>query len=563
MKGSHTTRGFELDLNQGLDRVEASHGAPSIVDLGAPGQWSIPLRRDLVSFRIDCRSDVDVLRSALTDVAGALRHTGASVPQEISTRKAVNEAVETVSRGAFDATKAHRLVRAQEILKTWDKGHVQAREISDVVTKLPSVAEEVLRIETEATTAATQQAQAEWTQQNAEAQAELEAARAEHGALQAESAVLRSELEQTEDIVRQRLAELSENASSLLAENVIARALTPQHHVPSPSTIRRTTPVFTTPSRECKTVSAQTLNKVAGNDPIVAETLTRIHAAHCAGLLPIVIGADAQLALATYARVVVADRIAFLPVAHDFLHPVDLLGVRAETGQLSRPHGDLLRVANDEVGRQTPGLLVLEGFNRGATESYLVPWLTRMDQSITLGESASAAFQTDTFTRSPDLLLAATAINGSTTAPVGPDLWGRAVVIDVRHWTIFDIADIAPTWISPRVGRSPEADEVATEVLRSVMATVNPWWHVDSSILNAIKSYARSLAANAEILAGDTTHIRTTIAECILLPSLATALSREELASAVESLIKWVAPKDKGLQARLNRRADRIIQVLS
>lgn len=565
VKGKHTTDGFELDDVQGLDRIEASRDATSIVDLGVHGSWFVPLQRDPLGFRVDCRSDPAVLKSALIDTADALKQTiDASIPPELSTRKAISDAVDSVSRKTTDERRVQRLKRSQEILKNWDKGYVQVLDIADEITQLPAVATAVHDAQTEAAAAATLRAQDEFEKRNAEAQARLESARAEHDALQVESARLRADLDRAEDIVRSRLVELSEDASSVLAENVLARALLPQQ-LPAPGTptVRRLNPVFASPPPGCRTLDTKAFSKVAGSDGIVAETLLRIHAAHGAGLLPIVIGANAQLALATYARIAVADRIVSLPVAHDFLHPVDLLGIRAETGELSRPHGDLLRVANDEVSGKTPGLLVLEGLNRGATESYLAPWLTRMDQSIALGESAQSAVQTDAFIRSADLLLAATAINGSTAAPLGPDLWGRAVVIDVRHWTIFDITHIPRTWIYTQTVRSPKADETAKEIRRSVMAPLEPWWHIDSSILNAVESYARSLAADAGSGNVDTGSIRTTIAECVLLPSLTTSLGHESVQSAVETLAKWASPKDKSLPARLRRRADRIAQVLS
>nr|KOY48934.1 hypothetical protein ISGA_13445 [Gordonia sp. NB41Y] len=103
--------------------------------------------------------------------------------------------------------------------------------------------------------------------------------------------------------------------------------------------------------------------------------LLRIHGAARAGLVPVLTGNGAASALAVYAMVACGGRLATLPVAHDFLHPVDLLGVRSSNPAMTRLHSGILLGANAAVSKSGPGMLVLESVNQAPTESYLLPWL--------------------------------------------------------------------------------------------------------------------------------------------------------------------------------------------
>src|SRR5699024_1227658 len=131
-----------------------------------------------------------------------------------------------------------------------------------------------------------------------------------------------------------------------------------------------------------------------------------------AGLLPVVTGPGANSALHVFARTVLGDRIAELPIGHDFLQPLDLLGYVAADCQHTRPHGGLLNAVAADTAAGGPGLVVLESFNRGPVESYLLPWLTHPYRE--LHGPAAAPDKTPPVRWGPEVLLAATALSSTT-----------------------------------------------------------------------------------------------------------------------------------------------------
>ncbi len=145
---------------------------------------------------------------------------------------------------------------------------------------------------------------------------------------------LSRQLESIENSVADRIAELVDDASDLLSESVILRAV----GVGSSATSTQPKQIYTaidpfsgrsslTP-REKTSVSK--LLRAAGEAfGIDATVLNRIHAAVRAGLLPVLTGNGGPAALSAYATAVCSGRITSMPVGHDFLHPVDLLGLRA------------------------------------------------------------------------------------------------------------------------------------------------------------------------------------------------------------------------------------------
>ncbi|MGB6126342.1 MAG: hypothetical protein WBG47_13400, partial [Gordonia sp. (in: high G+C Gram-positive bacteria)] len=483
-----TSRSLTLDPTQRLDLIEANLCPQAVVDLGGRGLWLVPELQHSASFVIDARTDAEVLRSAMTDARKILSDQGREVPSAVETKSAIDQALRLASRADVDRTKIERLKRARSIAGRWDKTRLQASELEHEIRALPEVTEVIDGIRGKVSEQVRADAESAFRLEKAEAAADLRAARDEAEDLRAESKVLYEELSRADELVKERLAEISTDAAKAVSDSIMLSALGQADFSKSPGSQRsssvpqlRRGRVFGELNPVLQKKSAAAFADVAADNSLQA--VRRIHAAIVAGLVPVLIGAGSQSALAAYARVALAGRTVSVPITHDFLQPTDLLGIVAETGELARSHGDLLIAANREVSATHPGLAILDGFNRGATESYLVPWLIEPSQSIQIGPVASEALLQSEFTRSPHLAVAATATIGSTSAPVGADLWSRAVLIDVPKWSPVGRGLPELSWIPIDSRANPTVAAKAKEAWNGSVDIAKEWWQIDASVL--------------------------------------------------------------------------------
>ena len=97
-----------------------------------------------------------------------------------------------------------------------------------------------------------------------------------------------------------------------------------------------------------------------------------LHAAFASGLLPVVAGSRAIDALYAYAQVATAGRSVTVQATTSVADVQDLFGRVAERRFIPHPAGliDIVRAARKSEGLF---LVILDGINRGATESFLLP----------------------------------------------------------------------------------------------------------------------------------------------------------------------------------------------
>lgn len=566
LKAHAENRKLTLDPTQRLDRIEANHCPEAIVNLGQHGLWMIPQLRENPSNVVDARTDVEVLRSAMSDARKILGDQDESVPAIVETKSAIATALKLVAAADIDRTKIERLERAMAIVEQWEGTRLRATDLEREIQALPDTVAIIDRLRAAVATDVRATAEAEFARENAAAEAGLASARAEITELEAQASTLRDELSRADDLVQQRLAEISSDAAKAVSESIMLSALTQTnaslYSTPQSASARRqlrTGRPFTATDVDVPTKPVAAFSEAAADDSL--EALRRIHAAITAGLVPVLLGSGARQALSTYARIAMAGRTVSLPVAHDFLQPVDLLGIVAETGALARPHGDLLVSANREVSTKYPGLVVLEGFNRGATESYLVPWLSEPNQSIQIELEAREALGEQHFTRHPRLAVAAIATVGATSARVGPELWSGAVLIDVPTWRPSGQNAPALSRTVINAHPSPTAVEVAKNASTGSVEIAKQWWQIDAGVLDAAERFAAALA-DVRGKKGDTALIRQALAECSLLPPVATEADPAELRDAVAAIAQWAAPGDDDYEQRLIRRAHRAARAL-
>ncbi|WP_424807729.1 hypothetical protein [Rhodococcus sp. 27YEA15] len=463
--------------------------------------------------------------------------------------------------------KYDRMVRALKICRDSDEVRRHSAELSSLLLADPAVGKDLDRRKTEHLAGAFAEAKDEVQAKLKDEQGQLDRMREENLALAHDNAWhvaeldrLRSELKSTqasayrqlaalENTVSDRVTDLVADASDLLAESVLLRALGVGASTQAPAIPAATSPLLawspgwrTTPVTEARPQdeSFVSVGRESGIDHTV---LQRIHAAVVAELIPVLTGNGATAALSAYAAAVCGGRIAALPVAHDFLHPVDLLGVRAADPRITRMHAGLLSGVSDAVREGGPALLVLEAFNRAPTESYLMPWLQVPDRGIAVPVTAQQILGSERIVPHQSLLVAATAVAGRTTAPVSPDLWGFAVAIDVPCRP-FGTAKAS-------TGALPPVRDADTS-LETLEDAVAEYWPIDDGVLDTARRFASALE-----VVGEADKIPASLSECVLVPVLSTSMGGPDLEFAVNAVLDWSRTSESKERRRLHSLAQR------
>ena len=168
-----------------------------------------------------------------------------------------------------------------------------------------------------------------------------------------------------------------------------------------------------------------------------------LHAAFAADVMPVVMGADAFEILKTYASCITGGRILWVPIAPTMLEPADLLGRVDIASKCFIPHQsrllDLLLDAADHPSKLY--MVVLDGINRAAIDSYLMPilacyrdkWQTEgrrislfHPQAIVADDPYASNFQ---IAWPQNILLAGILSEGATAIAPPATLWSYATLI--------------------------------------------------------------------------------------------------------------------------------------
>jgi len=573
--------GFHIPSNSiRLERVPYREDEPAIFPLPNSRYYCFPTSP--ITGYLDCRPDAQILRTALKDAVALAESASAEVPDFLKTKQLINKAAGLLQDGErLDDRqyKLDRLDRALKICRDSDELRTLTREVADVLRDDPAVKLEIQRdraairdqvyeealaevqsdIQTESTRLADLREEiatarvtlVETTELLEEARQDLDTVKAE----------VDRQLESVADNVTSRISELVNDASDLLSDSVLLRAIgvggpaRPEHEsnyaISDPFEKRRA--IAPIGGRSTADV-LRTASIICG---VPSDALNRIHSAVRAGLLPIVTGSGGPFALMVYARVACSGRMAELPVAHDFLHPVDLLGVRSATPSRARAHGGILLGANRSVRQAGPGLLILESFNRAPTESYLLPWLQSYDRGITVpGPARDAIGDLSRFVPHNDLVVAATAAAGATTAPASPDLWGYAVVIDVP--TAGRLATDLPELSALDLSLLSDVPNTLQDFILELEDALGDIWVVDDGLIDTATRFSGQLADLQ-----DPEEVFVSVLECVIVPALATSLSGQPLTEAVDGALAAGSPNIRKRRRQVQSLAQRLHQRFS
>nr|WP_143546982.1 hypothetical protein [Rhodococcus sp. 06-418-1B] len=337
--------------------------------------------------------------------------------------------------------------------------------------------------------------------------------------------------------------EIIDGSRERLASAIIGQALVSQAPPQSAQSelaqlhepdIRAVSPtVLTTGPAINKRISA--LTDLYGSQPVA---LQQIISAFRAGLIPVTLGNGGPASINAAADIAYSGRLARMSIAHDFLHPADLLGLHSGKPGTARHHHKLLPLASAAAATGEV-VIMLEGINQAPTESYLVPWL---QDRWNLTELEGLDY-------SRNLRIAGTIATGVTSARVSPDLWGYAVAIETPT---------LPHWVSSREYSQievPEPEQPTSNVTEDLLDGVESQWPITGDILQAGDRYGHALSVFQ-----NEDQVRRSVALCLLLPAAATSLSDTEYDEFVEGVAEKLSMSEEkallysGLARRLRMR---------
>ncbi|MBF6278303.1 MULTISPECIES: hypothetical protein [Nocardia] len=498
---------------------------------------------------IDCRpineilDDVTTLAvSTLTDLDFDETHIQATK----QTLTKISNWITDRNASGGDSLDSQRVQRALQACKEADAQHQLASQIAYTLTGLPTVAALMDQAIEEARANAEKDELNEIrnrvaleTKRLADLEKDLNAAGSEFQQLNERIVQAHQDLITAQEQVKTRneelrgdvavaVEELVNGARERLTSSVIAQALTknsaPAHSSSSPSPMSpNLRPIAKSILTEKNAIKKQ-FNTAVKTSGIKGPAAQRLFAALSAGLLPITLGNGGPASLSAIANLMFSGRVARIPVAHDFLHPTDLLGLHSAKPGAFRSHYGILEAANSEAATGEV-VVVLEGINQAPTESYLVPWLQSHWE-----DTGFASLQPH-----PNLRLAGSMATGITSARICPDLWGYAIAVDIPR---------IPTWAGGNEFshvRSPESiGRTDYDVFSNLLADVEPLWPFSEDVTTAAQRFASALQFHQT-----EEQIHLSVAECILLPVGANSLAEGEYEEFVAGLGRTLSLEDE------------------
>lgn len=476
---------------------------------------------------VDWDDDAVVLRRALEAAVRVAKQSGHDPGQ---TKRQIEDAARALAaQGGPDAQlDRYRLERALSLLENTEAVARDAGELAQRLREHPAIKSSLDEVEAKIRTDVEQNARAELERglareraslkelvdAHARAKLELETSETELRRLEGQLADARNQVasaaKEAEAAVDARVLAAIDRPLDLLAEVSVLRPFLGNSGASRPAVGTSTSPSSKvdwsrTRGEDVKDKAAlrRVLTSVArarGVDPVL---LLQVHAAVVARLMPITLGPTALAALTAYAHAVCAGRVLIVHVSPGAIQPHDLYEV---------PGGGLLAAASAAKEVNGLSLVVLEGANRAPLEGALVPLL----QLTELGLSP--------FATAGGLRLTASLVTGATTVPVTPQVWSHAAAIYPDPSTP-SASSTAAGEVALTSDLLLPADEPA-DVIEALLDT----WPDCRELRPAMSRFGSALAR----LYDDAPCVSDALLQGLVLPYVATALSAEEQAEAVE-----------------------------
>ncbi len=520
------------------------------------GETRTILARSLPPFPysyVDWDDDRLVMRRAI-EAGAKLRGNGSNLSRQL-----IDEATVHLTQFGADASarlELYRLRRAKQLADDTQQVASLAGEIFAGLRDHPSVVQEVqkfaqaqrdeIRSTIEREYAAEQEALTKLRQQRKETEVALRSATRQFEETETR---LKDQASGAEAALVGRIGEVLGNVPKLLADVALLKPFLEGGTSPNRITWTPAWPSAQVKIAEIKELKSRLIRTLRALG-VATTAYQPIHAAFAGGLVPIVSGARALAALEGYAHVVCAGRVLVVEVTSATADVQDLFGKLEQRNFVPHPAGllDLVGAARENEG---PFLVVLDGVNRGPTESYLLPLIRLVRNrasSIPLFHPGaidpSDPYRTEARLQwPPNLLLAGTVIEGPTTLPVAPDVWNES---------IFTVAEADGDFTGPtELGDASEVDG-SSGLLDSAPAPDQLDWI--SEELPQLHGLAKRMAGGLTALITDQPTLQTSIAKSIVVPYLASIAGEEERAEEITRLAKTFG-SELGERVNLARRS--------
>jgi hypothetical protein len=506
---------------------------------------------------VDWDDDRAVLKRALDY---AMTHSVVGVVDR--PKQMIDAALDALTKNGSTADnrlELYRLTRSLALAADGKQLDAYASEFVTTLRKHPSVVAEIEHSkETERATAKkeAEAALAQERQQLGKLQDERNSVetglRAAKKSLKETEALVRQQTLEIEETIQNRILEVLSNAPALLADVALLKPFlgssrtaeaSPETSVPS---WNRSTNKISTP-KELRTAIIPALKSMG----VPSEAYKPIHAAFAGCLLPVVAGNRAVEALRAYAHVATSGRCVVVQATSAFADVQDIFGRVVDRRFVPQAGGliDVVRAARKSEGLF---LVILEGINRGATESYLLPLVKaalRRTVEISLfhplAVEPSDPYRSDARIEWPrNLLLAATLVEGPTTLPVTPDLWSDGVLIQ----TDLESTSGVPTGLS----NDPSEIEASSNLLGASPSFEASEWIEEVAV--GARAVASQFEGGMRTLGADASALQQAITKCVVVPFLASIVDEEECKAQTKVVEKNAGNSIEGWIAAAKRR---------
>jgi hypothetical protein len=491
---------------------------------------------------VDWDDDKMVMRRAI-EAAAKLKGNGANLSRQL-----IEDATAQLTQYGADASarlEIYRLKRAKQLATDTQRVASLAGEILAGLRDHPSVVQEVqkftqaqrdeIRSTIQRDYAAEQEALTKLREQRKETE---EALRSGSRQLEETETRLKDQAAAIETALVGRIDEVLGNVPKLLADVALLKPFLAERPSQNRGTCTTAWPSATVKISEIKELKSRLIRTLRALG-VVTTAYQPIHAAFAAGLVPIVSGARSLEALEAYAHAMCAGRVLTVEVTSAVADVQDIFGKLEGTTFVPHPAGliDVVRAARENEG---PFLVILNGVNRGSTESYLLPLIRLVrNRAVSIPLFHPQAIDPSDPYRSearvqwpPNLLLAATAIEGPTTLPVAPDVWNESILA---------VAEGDGDFTGPAELGDPSEVDGTSGLLDSAPARDQLDWI--SEELPRFHGLAKRMAGGLGALITDQTALQTAIIRSIVVPYLASIPGEEERAEEVTRLGKTFGNK--------------------
>jgi len=284
---------------------------------------------------------------------------------------------------------------------------------------------------------------------------------------------LDGQLELADAAISARVAELIAKPAEALAQVALMRSVlgtthrehtsgyVPTSDIQPPATVLR----FNESTIDDQTQLLKRMRKRLTEAAIRPSVAFSFHAALVSGMVPLLSGTEAREVVEIYGQIATGGRLLQTHILPTMVEPADLLGRIDPYSRQFTPHAagllDLLIFARKPEQCDKLFLVVLEGVNRAAVDSYLLPILASYrtprspeDRRILSLAHPTAFRPGDPYavaaqlTWPPNVLLAGTLTDGAVRLPLPASLWSDACYIEVK-WLPDNTAQVVANTAMP------------------------------------------------------------------------------------------------------------------